>query len=236
MASPPVGADAVHERLSGDLLAAGTPYGLVLAGGAAVRAHRLVDARLSRGVDLATEHPAAMAEIAEAVRAGLEGRGWTVEGPEADPLAARLTVGDPASGAEFRVDLRKEVLWRPPVVTEAGPALSLEDLVGTTVRALADRGLPRDLVDVHAASRWWSHPELEELGRRHAPDTFDLTELESRLTGTEWLDDAGFRAHGLDAPAIEELRRWAQAWADDIAERLVEGEDPEEPDPEESDP
>ncbi|MFI8088457.1 nucleotidyl transferase AbiEii/AbiGii toxin family protein [Streptomyces sp. NPDC086080] len=228
MTSPPAGVDAVHERLVGDLLAAGTPYGLVLAGGDAVRAHGLVDARVSRGVDLATEHPAAMAEIAGAVRAGLERRGWAVRSQEADPLAARLAVGEPASGTECRVDLRKEVLWRPAVETRAGPALSLEDLIGTAVRALADRGLPRDLVDVHAAADRWSHPELEELGRRHAPDTFDLTELQSRLAGTEWLDDAGFRAHGLDTPAIEALRRWAQAWADDIAERLVEGEVPEE--------
>ncbi|MEV5234552.1 nucleotidyl transferase AbiEii/AbiGii toxin family protein [Streptomyces pseudogriseolus] len=228
MTSPPLGVDAVHGRLAGDLLAVGAPYGLVLAGGEAVRAHGLVEARVSEGVDLATEHPADMAEIAGAVRAGLEGRGWAVEASVADPLAARLVVADEASGARWRVDLRKEVLWRPPVTTAAGPALALEDLVGTRVRALADRGLPRDLVDVHAAADRWSPAELEELGRRHAPDTFDLAELQSRLTGTEWLDDRGFRAQGLDAPAIEELRRWALAWAEDIAERLVEGEDPEE--------
>ncbi|GGT52785.1 hypothetical protein GCM10010243_33890 [Streptomyces matensis] len=228
MTSPPLGVDAVHERLAGDLLAVGAPYGLVLAGGEAVRAHGLVDARVSEGVDLATEHPTDMAEIAGAVRAGLEARGWPVEAPVADPLAARLVVGDEETGVRWRVDLRKEVLWRPPVTTAAGPALSLEDLVGTRVRALADRGLPRDLVDVHAAADRWSPAELEELGRRHAPDTFDLTELQSRLTGTEWLDDRGFRAQGLDAPEIEELRRWALAWADDIAERLVEGEAPEE--------
>ncbi|MEU3103146.1 nucleotidyl transferase AbiEii/AbiGii toxin family protein [Streptomyces griseoflavus] len=228
MTSPPAGVDAVHERLAGDLLAAGTPYGLVLAGGDAVRAHGLVDARISRGVDLATEHPAAMAEIAGAVRAGLEARGWAVTGPDLDPLTARLVVGDPATGVEYRADLRKEVLWRPVVETAAGPALSVEDLVGTTVRALADRGLARDLVDVHAVADRWSHPELEELGRRHAPDTFDLAELQSRLTGAEWLDDAGFRAHGLDAASVASLRRWAQAWADDIAERLVEGGAPEE--------
>ncbi|MFZ4155609.1 nucleotidyl transferase AbiEii/AbiGii toxin family protein [Streptomyces pseudogriseolus] len=228
MTSPPLGVDAVHGRLTGDLLAVGAPYGLVLAGGEAVRAHGLVEARVSEGVDLATEHPADMAEIAGAVRAGLEGRGWAVEAPAVDPLAARLVVADEASGARWRVDLRKEVLWRPPVTTAAGPALALEDLVGTRVRALADRGLPRDLVDVHAAADRWSPAELEELGRRHAPDTFDLAELQSRLTGTEWLDDRGFRAQGLDAPAIEELRRWALAWAEDIAERLVEGEDPEE--------
>lgn len=228
MTSSPAGVDAVHERLACDLLAVGAPYALVLAGGDAVRAHGLVDARTSRGVDLATEHPAAMTEIADAVRAGLEERGWAVGSREADPLSARLAVGEPASAARCRVDLRKEVLWRPAVETPAGPALSLEDLTGTAVRALADRGLPRDLVDVRAVSDRWSHPELEELGRRHAPDTFDLAELQSRLTGAEWLDDGGFRAHGLDGPAIEELRRWAQAWADDIAERLVEGELPEE--------
>ncbi|MFI1958743.1 nucleotidyl transferase AbiEii/AbiGii toxin family protein [Streptomyces althioticus] len=228
MTSLPLGVDAVHERLTADLLAVGTPYGLVLAGGEAVRAHGLVDTRVSEGVDLATEHAADMSEIAGAVRTGLEARGWPVEAPVADPLAARLVVGDEETGARWRVDLRKEVLWRPPVTTGAGPALSLEDLVGTRVRALADRGLPRDLVDVHAAADRWSPAELEQLGRRHAPDTFDLTELLSRLTGTEWLDDLGFRAQGLDAPEIEELRRWALAWAEDIAERLVEGEDPEE--------
>ncbi len=100
--------DAVHGRLAGDLLAVGAPYGLVLAGGEAVRAHGLVEARVSEGVDLATEHPADMAEIARAVRAGLEGRGWAVEAPVVDPLAARLVVADEASGARWRVDLRKE--------------------------------------------------------------------------------------------------------------------------------
>ncbi len=148
--------------------------------------------------------------------------------PVLGPLTARLVVGDPVTGTEYRVDLRKEVLWRPVVETAVGPALSLEDLAGTSVRAPADRGLPRDLVDVHAVADRWSRPELEGLGRRHAPDTFDLTELQSRLAGTEWLDDGEFRAHGLDAASVESLRRWARAWADDIAERLVEGGTPEE--------
>lgn len=230
MSSAPVGVDAgaVRGRLVGDVVAVGAPYGLVLAGGDAVRAHGLVADRVSRGVDLATEHHADMTEIADGVRAGLERRGWSAEVPLVDPLAARLAVRDPASGARWQVDLRKEVLWRPAVETEAGPALSLEDLTGTSVRALADRGLPRDLVDVHAVADRWSPVELEELGRRHAPDTFDLTELQSRLTGTEWLDDAEFRTHGLDTPAVESLRHWAQTWADDIAERLLEGGVPEE--------
>lgn len=230
MTSPTTGVDvdAARERLAGDLLAVGAPYALVLAGGDALRACGLVAARISRGVDVATEHPADMAEIADRLRAGMERRGWAVGRSLVDPLSARLAVKDPASGAEWQVDLRKEVLWRPVVMTAYGPALSLEDLVGTAVRTLAGRGLPRDLVGVHAVADRWSRPELEELGRRHAPDTFDLAELESRLTGTEWLDDGEFRSLGLDHRAIGSLRRWAQTWADDIAERLVEGGVPEE--------
>ncbi|WP_461084821.1 nucleotidyl transferase AbiEii/AbiGii toxin family protein [Streptomyces deserti] len=216
-----------HRRLLGDLLAAGEPYGVVLAGGYAVLAHGLVD-RLSRSVDVATEHAAAMADIVVTVRTGLEARGWVVRVAEVLPLSARLAVTDPVSGEECEAGVHKEVLWRPPVDTEFGPALSLEDLVGTRVRALADRGLPGDLIDVHAASDRWSRPELEELGRRHAPDSFDLTDLQARLTGTDWLDDAEFRAYGLDEQAVAALRRWAQAWADDIAERLIEGEAPED--------
>jgi hypothetical protein len=217
----------VQRRLLADLLAVGAAYPLVLAGGTAVLAHGLVD-RLSRDVNVATESPAGMEDIAAAVRAGLAERGWLVRPSGTDPLSARLGVTDPGTGEECEVSVYKEVLWRPPVETEFGLTLSLEDVVGTKVRALADRGLARDLVDVHAASAHWSHPELEELGRRHAPDTFDLSDLQARLTGTDWLDDAQFAACGLDHRAVAELRRWAQEWADDIAERLIEGGAPPE--------
>ncbi|MEU1913782.1 hypothetical protein [Streptomyces massasporeus] len=214
-------------RLLGDLLAVGEAYSLVLAGGYAALAHGLVE-RTGPDVDLATEHPAALEAVADTVRSGLVGRGWLVQTLEAGPLSAQFLVTDAPSGVECEVALHKEVLWRPAAETELGPALSLDDLVGTRVRDLADRGLARDLVDVRAASARWSHPELEELGRRHAPDTFDLTDLQARLTGTDWLDDRAFTVQGLDGPSVAGLRRWAQEWADDIAERLIEGEAPDE--------
>lgn len=216
-------------RLLGDLLAVGEPYSLVLAGGCAVLAHGLVE-RSGRDVDVATEHPAGMDAIAGAVRSGLVTRGWLVQTRQTEPLSAQFLVTDAATGEECAVGVRKEVLWRPPVPTGLGPALALDDLAGTRVRDLADRGLARDLVDVHAVSARWSHPELEELGRRHAPETFDLTDLQARLTGTDWLDDRAFTSQGLDADAVAGLRRWAQEWADDIAERLIEGGAPEEDD------
>lgn len=216
-----------HWRLLADVLAVGAPFALAVSGGDAVRAHGLVD-RLSREVDVATENPAPMADIASAVRSGLEERGWTVLSFDTDPLSARLVVIDPATDEERELNVLKELLWRPPVPTDLGPTLSLEDAVGTRVRALADRGFARDLVDVHAASDRWSHPELEELGRRHARDAFDLTDLQARLTGVEWIEDTAFAACGLGEDAVAELRRWAQEWADDIAERLVESGTPED--------
>ncbi|MEU8541245.1 nucleotidyl transferase AbiEii/AbiGii toxin family protein [Streptomyces sp. NPDC048717] len=218
----------LHRRLLADVLAAGDAYPLVLTGGYAVQAHGLVN-RLSQDLDVATESPEPMESIATTVCSDLEHRGWIVRALETDPLSARLIVTDPTSGEECEVDVLKETLWRPPVTTEHGLVLSLEDVVGTKVRALADRGLARDLIDVRAATSRWSHTELEELGRRHARDSFDLTDLQSRLTGADWIDDTEFAAYGLDGQGISELRQWAQAWADDIAERLHEREALEEP-------
>ncbi|MER6774506.1 nucleotidyl transferase AbiEii/AbiGii toxin family protein [Streptomyces bacillaris] len=211
----------LHRRLLADVLDVGGDHALVLAGGCAVQAHGLVD-RPGRDVDLATESPAAMKGIASAVRAGLWQRGWQVAKLDVDPVSAQLIVTEPVGGAACELGLRKEVLWRPPVRTPLGPALSLEDVVGTQVRALAALGLVRDLVDVRAAVGHWSYVELEELGRRHAPDSFDLVELQARLEGADWVDDAEFAAYGLGEGDVPVLRSWAQAWADDIAERLLE--------------
>ena len=217
----------LQRRILTDVLAVGSAYPLVLTGDCAAQAHGLVE-HLSQDLDVATENPEGMEQIGATVRTGLEDRGWQVRVVETDPLSAQLIVTDPGSGDECELDVLKEVMWRPPVQTEYGPALSLEDVVGTRVWALADRGLPRDLIDVRAAADRWTHPELEELGRRHARDTFDLTDLQARLSGADLMDDSEFAAYGLDAGAIAELRQWAQVWADDIAERLLEGEPPED--------
>ncbi|WKK20900.1 hypothetical protein QZH56_18550 [Streptomyces olivoreticuli] len=219
--SPPA-PEGLHRRLLPDVVDACVPVTAVLAGAYAVRAHGL-GGRPGRDLEFVTDAPPPMAEIAAALRAGLEERGWQVRPVSADPLAARLTVADPTTGEECAVDLRKETLWRPPVPTEYGPVPAVEDVVGLEVRALADLGLARSLVDVRAAAARWSAVELEELGRRHARDAvFDLTDLQARLAGAEWIDDSEFTAQGLDEAAVAGLRRWAQAWADDIAERLME--------------
>ncbi|MGW2835833.1 nucleotidyl transferase AbiEii/AbiGii toxin family protein [Streptomyces sp. NPDC001286] len=214
----------LHARLLADVISLGSPYPLVLTGGYAVRAHRLVH-RPSQDLDVATQNPAPMADIAATLRAGLEARGWTVQTMETAPLSARFTVSDPATGQECEVDILKEIFWRPIAQSPYGPVLAEEDVIGTKVRALADRGAPRDLIDVFAASRRWTNADLEEFGRRHARGRFEHEDLQANLTGADWIDDEAFAAYGLDNTTITTLRVWATQWANDLAARLHEQAD-----------
>ncbi|MPY59824.1 nucleotidyl transferase AbiEii/AbiGii toxin family protein [Streptomyces spongiae] len=211
-------------RLLTEVLTIGAPYDLAVAGDYAALAHGLVAGTVRGSLEVATESPDPMATIAATVQAGMEERGRHARTVQTTPLATRLHLTDPATDDDHTLDILKETLWRPTVETALGPTLSLEDVVGTKVRALTDRGLARDLVAVHAAADRWSLAELEELGRRHALDAFDLTDLQSRLEGIEWVADREFSGSGLDEQAIMALRQWAQSWADDIAERLLEEE------------
>jgi len=152
----------LHRRLLRDLLEVGSDFPLVITGGYAVQAHGLVD-RASRDLDVATQSPISMDAIVSAVETGLTARGWTVRQVESDPLSARLIAAD-AEGRECEVDILKEAFWLPPLQTDYGPVLALDDVIGTKVRALADRGAVRDLIDVHAISQIRTSAEMEALG------------------------------------------------------------------------
>jgi len=211
--------NALHRQLMQDVLEIGNNLPLVITGGYAVQAHQLVD-RPSRDLDVATDSDIPMDDIAAAILAGLTARGWDIHIVGVDPRSARMTATDPATGEQCELDILREVFRQPPAVMSYGPVLALDDVIGTKVRALAGRGLPRDLIDIHAASRLCSNIELESLGRRHAWDEqFSLSELKARHDGAEWYDDQAFTEYGLSVEQITDLRRWAQAWADDILRR-----------------
>jgi len=215
--------NVLHQRLLQDVLAIGNAFPLVLTGGYAVQAHGLVE-RLSRDVDVATNSNSPMASIAAALIDGLTQRGWEVEVIGIDPLSARLMVTDPALvGQSSELDILKEAFDPPPDTSPYGPVLPLDAVIGTKVRALASRGLPRDLIDIHAASKLRSNAELEALGQRYArDDEFSLIELADRLEGTEWYDDQAFAEYGISVEEIASIRRWAQAWSDDVRRRMYQ--------------
>jgi hypothetical protein len=225
--------NVLHRRLMQDVLEIGNSLPLVITGGYAVQAHELVD-RLSRDIDVATNSSMPMEDIVATVGAGLTMRGWGITVIGVDPRSARMMATDSATGEQCELDILREVFSQPPAQTPYGPVLGLYDVIGTKVRALAGRGLPRDLIDIHAASELCSNIELESLGRRHAWDEqFSLGELKARLDGAEWYDDQAFAEYGLSAEEITDLRVWAVAWADDILRRTYpetyEEDDEDEP-------
>ncbi|ROQ77020.1 nucleotidyltransferase AbiEii toxin of type IV toxin-antitoxin system [Streptomyces sp. CEV 2-1] len=184
-----------------------------------MQAHGLVE-RFSRDLDVATENPAPMREIVASLTAGLTERGWQTTHVQTDPLSGRFLVTDPVTGEACEVGVLKEAFWAPPAQTPYGPVLSLDDVIGTKVRALADRGTVRDLIDVQAASRHRSLADLESLGRRRAQDEFSLADLRDRLTGADWYEDEDYTAYGLTLRQVAELKTWAGEWATDLGERL----------------
>lgn len=210
----------LHRKLLRDVLSAGSHFPLVITGGYAVQAHGLVE-RLSQDLDLATDSQAPMDEIVAVLSVGLADRGWRVRLAGTDPLSARLVVTAMDGDGQCEVDILRELFWQPPEETEYGKVLALDDVIGTKVRALADRGTVRDLIDVHAAADLRTYAELEALGTRHSRGDFSLEELAMRLSGADWYEDEAFAAYGLSGVDTAAVRSWAIRWADDISRRMA---------------
>ncbi|MDX2576737.1 nucleotidyl transferase AbiEii/AbiGii toxin family protein [Streptomyces scabiei] len=210
----------LHRRLLSDALDSGHAYRLVLAGGYAIQAHELVS-RTSQDLDLATDAPEGMTEITSAVAAGLEDKGWGIRIVEVAPRMARLLATDAATGASCELDILKEIFHRPPMQTDAGPTLSRDDAVGLKVRALHDRGFPRDVIDVFSARELYTIGELERLGAQH-DEEFDLEELHGRLEAVDFTSDREYAAYDMSPAHIAELRAWVRHWLDDLGLRLAE--------------
>lgn len=84
-----------------------------------------------------------MSAITDDLVHGLEERGWQVSIISMDPLSARLMAASTDTGEQCEIDVLKENQWMPPDLTPYGPVLGLDDVIGTKVRALADRAAPR---------------------------------------------------------------------------------------------
>lgn len=214
--------DEEHALLLSTVLPVCEQYGLALAGGHAVKAHGLVD-RPSDGLDLATAGAAPMTAIVDALAVAYRAAGMDTEIIGADGRRGHLVVRL-SDDRCCRVDVFKEPLTRPAVAMDFGPVLALEDTVGLKVGALHDRGLPRDLIDVHAATRYFGNADLVGLGRRMLDEDFFLEDLRDQLDHMAVFPDEEFIAYGIEPGEISAMRRWAQQWADEIGQDLAEAE------------
>lgn len=198
-------------------------YGLLLAGGSALRAH----GRTNRAVDgLTFVTEVRLTEAAAAVAAAFRATGLTVEAGESGPRSCRLTVTDEITGQSCDVKLLREVLLDRPALVGPCPTVGLDDAIGFKVRALYDRGLPRDFVDVASACDGYGFRSLERLGARH-DDDWRTEDLVQRLETVDLLADEAFAECGLDEEQIAEVRRFAYAWAEDIKLRRADDGDAE---------
>ncbi|WP_051927267.1 sensor histidine kinase [Streptomyces durhamensis] len=159
--------------------------------------------------------------IVPALASGLQDAGWGMSITEIAPRMARLIATDPVTGEQCELDVLKEIFHRPPARSDAGPVLSRDDAVGLKVRALHDRGFPRDVIDVYSARDLYTTGELERLGAQHDED-FDLEELHGRLEAVDFTSDREYAAYGMSPGQITDLRAWVQQWHDDLGLRLAE--------------
>jgi predicted nucleotidyltransferase component of viral defense system len=187
-------------------------YGLALAGGYAIKAHGLVT-RPSDDVDFATGHSAPVEEITEALADAYRHFGFDVHVLRASGRKGYLDVGLP-SGAAYRVDVLKEPLNHSPTMMSFVPVLALADAVALKVGALHDRGLIRDVIDVHGAAQVFSEPDLVAMGRAALDDgEFQLENLRDQLDRALMYPDEEFAEYGCDPVQSAQIRAWAQTWA-----------------------
>ncbi|WP_256257070.1 hypothetical protein [Nonomuraea pusilla] len=209
-----------HARVAAALAPARERYALVLAGGYALRPY---SGRICGGLGFVTAAAPLIDAAAAAVRA-CRAAGLDVLVGDATVRESRLTVTDPDSGRSCPLTLLREALQRPPVRWEGLPVLHPDDAAGLAMRALHGRGLARDLIDVAAVSHLYSFRELERLAGPHC-DGFSPRELAGRLEFAALMRDEEFEAYGLGEGRIGEIRRFADAWVEDIKLRRADDGD-----------
>ncbi|MGH3711852.1 MAG: nucleotidyl transferase AbiEii/AbiGii toxin family protein [Micromonosporaceae bacterium] len=208
-----------HQRVVEAGLSAGRRFGLILAGGYAMRAHGLTE-RQSQDLDLATNDQAPLPTIAAEVAAAYRAAGFDAVVNRATPRMARIDISDPLTGQSVPLDLMKEALQQHPLYLELCPVVGLDDAVGLKVRAIHGRSMARDLIDVASVADQYSFRELERLGRIHDED-FSVIELAGRLEAVYLIDDEDFTDYGLSEAEIATVRRFALDWLEDIKHRRV---------------
>lgn len=209
-----------HQRMVDAVLTVADDYGLLLAGGYAVRAHGLVD-RPSKDIDFATGAPIPLDEIARGLVVAFGRCGLSAGIQRGNPRSTRIVVTDPVSGVTGETDLLKEALQGRPVTVGEIRVVGLDDLIAMKTRALAGRGMPRDFIDVSSAADLYSYGELERMALRQ-DDEFSTDELVARLNRLEQIRDSAFAAYGLDEAAIRRVREFALRWSEDLAARQYE--------------
>jgi Nucleotidyl transferase AbiEii toxin, Type IV TA system len=205
----------LHRRVATVALRVATRYGFALGGGNALIAHGLIN-RPTQDVDLFTNEAAGVEAAADSVEAALRDAGFETEREDAaDGLAdvfegmgedlAEWTV-TASDGQQIMLQMAYFDRTRQPVTMDVGPVLSLEDVVGGKVCALAGRAEPRDYIDTAAALKRYSIRDAIGLARRLDPGLEDRDFADAARRLDQWGDGifAPFGLHPADVAALRE--------------------------------
>ena len=210
----------LHRRVATVALRVATRYGFALGGGNALIAHGLIS-RPTQDVDLFTNEEAGVGAAAASVEAALHAAGFEAEREDdaggmfdvfegAGEGLAEWTVTAP-DGQRMMLQMAYFDRTRQPVTMDVGPVLSLEDVVGGKVCALASRAEPRDYIDTAAALEHYSIQDAIRLARRLDPGLEDRDFADAGRRLDRW-GDAVFAPFGLDAADIARLRAAFADW------------------------
>ena len=209
----------LHRHVAAVALRAASRHGFALGGGNALIAHGVID-RVTQDVDLFTDDEHGVEAAAGAVEAALRAAGFLADREEMPGLAdvfegmreglAEWTVTGPG-GEQMMLQMAYFDRASQPVVMEFGPVLSLEDVIGGKVCALASRAVPRDYLDTAAALERYPVAELIGLARRLDPGLTDedFADAGRRL---DRVGDGWFASLGLAAPDVDALRKRFSGW------------------------
>ena len=208
--------DAFQQLLARVGLDAAERYGFALAGGYAVQAAGFLQ-RPSEDIDLFTvwerraEFEAAAAAIVNAYRHV----GLRVEAERRHDTFVRLTVSD--GGQTAKVELGVDIRANEPVRISVGPVLHPDDAVANKVRALYDRALARDFIDIDAVLRSgrYDRDDLLRLAER-SDITFDRKVFAEALGQAQLLDDDDFAPYSVVGVDLDALRQRFAAWRKEL--------------------
>jgi hypothetical protein len=197
----------LQERIAA--LIAGLPESerFVLAGGAALAAHGLLD-RTTRDLDYfaGPEDVAAVQQLAEAFEATAASQGLSVQRERQGESFVRFSVSDGRDQCEL--DLAIDYRALEPVETSYGPAFDLRELGANKVLAIFDRAEPRDFIDLAQVTEHFPLQELIALAAAKDPG-LDLAVLEEFLNRARVFPPADFELDGDSyARLLEVVRSW----------------------------
>jgi hypothetical protein len=212
--------DELHRRVATVALRVANRYGFALGGGNALIAHGLIT-RPTQDVDLFTNEEAGVGAAAGSVEAALQEAGFAAEREDTAAGLSDIFEGMDEGLAEWTVtapDGQRMMLQmayfdraRQPVTMDVGPVLSLEDVVGGKVCALAGRAEPRDYIDTAAALERYSIQDAIRFARRLDPGLEDRDFADAARRLDRW-GDAVFDAYGLSAGDVTALREAFRDW------------------------